>query len=102
MYADALWIQEIKSLFNSMKTLIIVLEFAIYSLELEIRFKKRIIFIYDLHSTLFFTMLAETQHFFLFGLIVFVAWSVSDIPVCYFVAWSVSDIPVCYFEAWSV
>jgi hypothetical protein len=37
MCAEALWIQEIKSLFNSMKTLIIVLEFAMYSHELEIK-----------------------------------------------------------------
>jgi hypothetical protein len=29
------WIQEVKPLFNSMKTLIIVLEFAMFSLELE-------------------------------------------------------------------
>jgi hypothetical protein len=34
MFAEALWIQELKSLFNSMKTLIIALEFAMYSLEL--------------------------------------------------------------------
>jgi hypothetical protein len=41
MCAEALWIQEIKSLFNSMKTLMIVLEFAMYSLELEIKLKKK-------------------------------------------------------------
>jgi hypothetical protein len=38
MCAKALWIQEMKSMFNSMKILIIVLEFAMYSLELEIEF----------------------------------------------------------------
>jgi hypothetical protein len=43
MCVEALRIQEINALFNSMKTLIIVLEFAMYSLELE---KK--------NSTLFF------------------------------------------------
>jgi hypothetical protein len=37
MCAEALWIQEIKPLFNSMKTLIIVFEFSMYSLELEIK-----------------------------------------------------------------
>jgi hypothetical protein len=52
MCAEALWIQGIKQLFNSMKTLIIVLEFAMYSLELKIKFKKKL-FISDL-PTLFF------------------------------------------------
>jgi hypothetical protein len=36
-----LWIQEIKPLFNSMKIVIIVVEFAMYSLEFEITFKKK-------------------------------------------------------------
>jgi hypothetical protein len=35
MCAEALWIQEIKPLFNSMKTLIILFEFAMRSLELK-------------------------------------------------------------------
>jgi hypothetical protein len=34
MCAEALWIQKIKPLFNSVKTLIIAFEFAMYSLEL--------------------------------------------------------------------
>jgi hypothetical protein len=40
MCAEALWTLEIKPLFNSMKTLIIVFGFAMYSLELEIKCKK--------------------------------------------------------------
>jgi hypothetical protein len=55
-----LWTQEIKPLFNSMKTLIIVFEIAMYSLELEIKLRK-IKFIYNLPYI--FTTLAETQHF---------------------------------------
>jgi hypothetical protein len=39
MYTEALWIQEIKPLFNSIKILIIVFEFAMYLLELEIKKK---------------------------------------------------------------
>jgi hypothetical protein len=39
---------------NSMKILIVVLEFAMYSLELEIKSKKKIKFIYD-PPTLFFS-----------------------------------------------
>jgi hypothetical protein len=39
--AEALWIQERKPLINSMKTLIIVLEFAMYSFELETKLKKK-------------------------------------------------------------
>jgi hypothetical protein len=41
MFAEALRIQKIKSLFNSMKILIIVLEFAMYLLELEIKVQKK-------------------------------------------------------------
>jgi hypothetical protein len=41
MCTEAPWIQEIKPLLNSMKILIIVFEFAMYSLELEITFKKK-------------------------------------------------------------
>jgi hypothetical protein len=37
MCAEALWVQEMKLLFNSMKILVIVFEFANYSLELEIK-----------------------------------------------------------------
>jgi hypothetical protein len=44
MCVEALWIQEIKSLFNVMKSLIIVLEFAMYSLELEIKLKRKKIY----------------------------------------------------------
>jgi hypothetical protein len=40
-----------------------------YLLELEIKFKKKIIS--DLPTLFFFTMLAETQYFFLFGLVYF-------------------------------
>jgi hypothetical protein len=68
MYAEALWIQEIKSLFNSMKTLKIVLEFAMYSLEhveLEIKFFKKISDppVPTRLPYFFPTTLAETQHF---------------------------------------
>jgi hypothetical protein len=63
LWTCALWIQEIKRLFNSMQILIIVFEFAMYSLELEIRFKKKMKFISDLPTLFFFTMLAETQNF---------------------------------------
>jgi hypothetical protein len=41
MCTEALWIPEIKPLFNSMKTLIIVFEFAMYLLELEIKLKRK-------------------------------------------------------------
>jgi hypothetical protein len=34
---EALWIQEIKPLLNSMKTLITVLEFAMHSLKMKIK-----------------------------------------------------------------
>jgi hypothetical protein len=64
MCTEALWIQEIKSLFNSMKILIIVFEFAMYSLELEIKLKKKIKFISNLPTLFFSTTLAETQIFF--------------------------------------
>jgi hypothetical protein len=37
---DPIWIQGKNPLLNSTKTLIIVLELAMYSLELEIKFKK--------------------------------------------------------------
>jgi hypothetical protein len=63
-----------KHLFNSMKILIIVFEFAMHSLELEIIFKKKIKFISDLPTLIFITMLAETQHFFLYGLIKVREW----------------------------
>jgi hypothetical protein len=43
--AKALWMQEIKPLFNSLKTLIVVFEFAMYLLALKIKFKNRINFI---------------------------------------------------------
>jgi hypothetical protein len=62
MCAEALWIQEIKPLFNSMKIFTIVFEFAMYSLELEIKFKKKL---FPTHLPYFFsTTLAETRHFF--------------------------------------
>jgi hypothetical protein len=48
-------------LFNSMKIIIIVFKFAIYSLELEIKLKKIIHF--RPTYPIFFTMLAKTQHF---------------------------------------
>jgi hypothetical protein len=64
MCTEALWIHEVKALFNSMKILIIVFEFAMYSLEFEIKLKKKIKFISDLSTLFFFTTLAETQHFF--------------------------------------
>jgi hypothetical protein len=41
MCTEALWIQEIEPLFNLMKIPIIVFEFAMYSLELEIKLKKK-------------------------------------------------------------
>jgi hypothetical protein len=41
MCVEALWIQEIRPLFNAMKTLIIVPECAMCSLELEIKLKKK-------------------------------------------------------------
>jgi hypothetical protein len=44
MCAEALWIQEIKPLFNSMEILIIVFQSAMYSLEsceLEIKLKQK-------------------------------------------------------------
>jgi hypothetical protein len=64
MCTEALWIQEIKPLFNSKKILIIVLEFGMYSLELETIFKKNNNNIYLQPTyTIFFTTLAETQHF---------------------------------------
>jgi hypothetical protein len=68
MYTEALWIQEIKPLFNSMKILIIVFEFAMYLLALEIKLKKKIKFISDQPTLFFFTTLAETQHFFCMAL----------------------------------
>ena len=60
-----LWIQEIKPLFNSIKTLIYVFEFAIYSLELEMNLEK--IFPTYLPHFFFHAMLAES-HFFFLGL----------------------------------
>jgi hypothetical protein len=57
-------IQEIKPLFNSMKSLIIVFEFAMYSLELEVKLKKKY---FRPTYPIFCTTLAETQHF-LYGL----------------------------------
>jgi hypothetical protein len=46
--SSCLWAKDRKSLFNSIKTLIIVFEFAMYSLELERKLKKKIIeFIFD-------------------------------------------------------
>jgi hypothetical protein len=65
MCTEALWIQEIKPLFKLMKILIIVFEFAMHSLELEIKFKKKI-FISDL-PTLFFFHNVSGNTFFLFG-----------------------------------
>jgi hypothetical protein len=62
MCTGAIWIQEIKLLFNAMKILIIVFEFAMYSLELEIKFENKIYF--RPTYPIFFTTLAETQHFF--------------------------------------
>jgi hypothetical protein len=50
MCAKALWIQEIKSLFDSMKTLIIVLEFAMCSIELEIHFNKNYLPFFFFHN----------------------------------------------------
>jgi hypothetical protein len=65
MCAEVLWIQEIKSLFNSMKTLIIVLEFAMYSLELEIKFlRKRNLFPTYLPYFLFHNVSGNTAFFF--------------------------------------
>jgi hypothetical protein len=59
--------QEIKPLFNSMKTLIIVLELAMYSLELEMKFKQKIKFISE-HLPYFFFHASGNAAFFLFGL----------------------------------
>jgi hypothetical protein len=64
MCTEALWIQEIKPLSNSMKIVIIVFEFAMNSLELEIKLKKKKKIISDLPTLFLFTTLAETQHFF--------------------------------------
>jgi hypothetical protein len=68
MCAEALWIQEIKPLFNSMKTLINVLEIAMYALELEIKFKKKI---FPTYLPYFFHIVRGNTSFFffLFGLI---------------------------------
>jgi hypothetical protein len=62
MCTEVLWVQEIKPLFNSMKSLIIVFEFAMYSHELEIEFEKKKLF--PTYLPYFFTKLAETQLFF--------------------------------------
>jgi hypothetical protein len=67
MFTEALWIQEIKSLFDSMKILVIMSEFAMYSLELEIKLKIKKDYFRPTYPIFFFTTLEETQHF-LYGL----------------------------------
>jgi hypothetical protein len=64
---EALWIQEIKPLFNSMKILIIVIEFAMYSLELEIKLKKNKIYFRPTYPIFFHNVSGNTT-FFLYGL----------------------------------
>jgi hypothetical protein len=63
----ALLTSEIKPLFNSIKTLIIVFEFAMYSLELEIKFKNKIKIISDLPTLFFF-------HNIMFTVSIFFVW----------------------------
>jgi hypothetical protein len=53
-----------KAFFNLLKIIMTVFEFAMYSLELEIKFKNKMKFNSDLPTLYFFTTLAETQHFF--------------------------------------
>jgi hypothetical protein len=80
MCAEALWIQEIKSFFNSMKTLRIVLEhveFAMYSLELEIK-TNRIYF--RPTYPIFFHNVSGNTAFFLFGLSI-----LSTISLCHLI-----------------
>jgi hypothetical protein len=74
MCAEALWIQEIKPLFNSMKTLIIVLEFAMYSLELEMKLKKRIeIYFRPTYPIFFHNVSRNTAFFFNLALLKFLS-----------------------------
>jgi hypothetical protein len=78
MCTEALWIQEIKPLLNSMKILMNEFEFAMYSLELEIKFKKK----YNSFPTYlpyFFHNVSENTTFFLYGLTPF--WSVTPVYV---------------------
>jgi hypothetical protein len=62
----AIWIQEVKPLFNSMKILIIVFEFAIHSLELEIKFKKN--YFRPTYPIFSHKVSGNTTFFFLYGL----------------------------------
>jgi hypothetical protein len=56
-------------LFNSVKILIIMFEFAMYSLELEIKLKKKIKLISDLPTLFFFHNVSGNTTFFVCGLI---------------------------------
>jgi hypothetical protein len=76
MCTEALWIQEIKPLFNSMKILIIVLEFAMCSLKLEIKLKKKINF-WPSTTLFFFHNVNGNTTFFLYGLTPYWAFPVT-------------------------
>jgi hypothetical protein len=69
MCAEALWMQEINALFNSMKTPIIVLKFAMYSLELKIKLKKINYFRPTYPIFFIFHNISGNTAFFLSGLI---------------------------------
>jgi predicted AAA+ superfamily ATPase len=68
MCTEALWIQEIKHLFHTLKILVIVFEFAMYSLELEIKFKKKSKIYFRPTYPIFFHNVSGNTAFFLYGL----------------------------------
>jgi hypothetical protein len=59
----ALWMQEIKPLFNSMKNLLVVFEFALYLLALKTKLKDNIEFISYLPALIFHDVSGNTTIF---------------------------------------